>query len=342
VPDFPNRLTFIDVETTGLHSNDRVVSLGVVQVDMRGVSSGALQCACEHLIFDPEKKSHPQAERVHGYDDWTLRHQDLFEEHAERLRTTFDNPHLIWAHNAPFDQRFIYNEFSRAGRPLPEGTFGCTMQLYRSRHYGRASLNSILGEIGINRQSAHHSALEDAWMAMIVYLWLHGINARQSPPLDALTPSNLKEVPPLVGELPRRNKKAKRAGLKPIEPVSSGEVISRIVAGCRPLASMLLYIAKADEEFRESEWAILAELMTETASFVGATPGPNDMIDAVAYLEENPMPLDEAAKMIWGDERARSTIAQWVRKVTYADSIAHPKENEAISEVARLLQEARG
>jgi hypothetical protein len=64
------------------------------------------------------------------------------------------------------------------------------------------------------------------------------------------------------------------------------------------------------------------------------------MLDAVAHLEEHPMPLDEAAKMIWTDARARSSIAEWVRRVTYADSVARPKEAEAIREITRLLREA--
>src|SRR5208282_4945182 len=48
----------------------------------------------------------------------------------------------------------------------------CTMLTYRARGEGPASLDAIAEHLGLQR-GAIHSAVEDAWLTMQVYLWMH-------------------------------------------------------------------------------------------------------------------------------------------------------------------------
>src|SRR5258707_14301038 len=76
VANIPKCVIFFDVETTGLNSNDRVVTLAAVTLlNTNLLPSASLEYL--YLIFDPGRKSHPGAEAIHGYSDWILRHQEL-------------------------------------------------------------------------------------------------------------------------------------------------------------------------------------------------------------------------------------------------------------------------
>lgn len=57
------RVIVVDTETTGLLPYDRIVTIGAVKIEGDDFLHQSL-----HLIFDPRKDSHPQAEAVHGYD----------------------------------------------------------------------------------------------------------------------------------------------------------------------------------------------------------------------------------------------------------------------------------
>ena len=129
----PDRVLFTDVETTGLHSSDRIVSIGLILLDLARLRGGDATMSANHLVFDPGKKSHPRAEAVHGYSDWTLRHQETFADYAPDLWQRFSGGTLTVAHNAPFDQSFIEREFRLVGHdgPPPLPAFFCTMEAYR-------------------------------------------------------------------------------------------------------------------------------------------------------------------------------------------------------------------
>ena len=66
-PDLPQSAVFVDVDTTGLSSADRVVALGAISLSLANVGAGPLPVSYIHLVFNPERRSHPYAERIHGY-----------------------------------------------------------------------------------------------------------------------------------------------------------------------------------------------------------------------------------------------------------------------------------
>jgi DNA polymerase-3 subunit epsilon len=200
----PPRLVVVDVETTGLGGTDRVVSFGAVALE---TSSLALQpvLACHHLIFDPARASHPRAEAVHGYDDWLLRHQDPAALHIARIAELLAGADLIVAHNAAFDLGFINRELAAGGHPAVAAKVYCTMEAYRRRgEAGSASLDAVCRRVGVARVGERHGALEDAWLALRVYLWLQACPVAVAAP-DFAVPTNLRPAPPRPeGRLPPR------------------------------------------------------------------------------------------------------------------------------------------
>ena len=212
VPKLPEFVVAVDVETTGLHSHDRIVSLGAIWLPTAPLAEGSFNVSYIHLIFDPGRKSHPKAEEVHGYDDWVLRHQEPFEKYADYIRKFIYAGEVVIAHNADFDLSFINREMENAGKAARiNRPIYCTMQGYRaSGRGGSAGLASVCADIGLARAGHRHGALEDAWMSLMVYLWLNGYE--HCKPFTAcgqhLELFNLLPVPPRPeGALPRRHRK---------------------------------------------------------------------------------------------------------------------------------------
>lgn len=353
----PERILFVDVETTGLHSNDRVVTLGLAQLDTPSLLSGEMRLKHRHLIFDPGKKSHPQAERVHGWRDWVLRHQDPFEDHAGELREFFESSDLVVAHNASFDRRFILSEFANAGLPFNGDNFYCTMQEYRRRVGGRSGLDAVLSNIGLRRSGIHHGALEDAWMAMEVFLWLHDLPLAPQSDLPIYAPSNLRECPPEPRPLPRRSTKRKHsASIKSIHdsPIPAQSAINRdrsagrhemrptLVAATRPTAIMIMWIARSDGLVPE-EISVVLEMVQEECRRLGL-PSNSDLEQDIAaslwQIEPTEAMVDAAARVIAREPYTRDRLMKWIRLVTYADGKGTDAEKSAIERMREAFRKA--
>jgi DNA polymerase-3 subunit epsilon len=169
----PSSVVFVDVETTGLTDHDRVVSLGAVWLSTASIGDGPFPVSFVHLIFNPERKCHPAAARVHGYSDRLLCQQETFAARAGFLRQYLNSAELIVAHNAIFDTSFINREFQYAGESSLNCPVYCTMEGCRERRLPSAALEKVCEQIGIGRATRRHGALEDSWLAMMVYLWLN-------------------------------------------------------------------------------------------------------------------------------------------------------------------------
>ncbi len=184
-----------------------------------------MKIGCMHLVFDPGKKCHTEAERVHGLDDWTLRHQEFFSERAESIRELIEGADLLIAHNAEFDLSFLCREFEHAGLTSATKPVFCTMQAYRRRYTGRANLDTVAARVGFARSGVRHGALEDCFLTLNIFLWLHDCPRRFN--YDQLLPEvlgfrNLRDIPPIpLGPLPPRKRRPRRmARSQVVEKVS--------------------------------------------------------------------------------------------------------------------------
>ena len=94
--------------------------------------------------------------------------------------------------------------------PLQRRIVYCTMKGYRALELGgSASLSAVCRHIKLARAGDLHDAIEDAWLAMQIYLWLHGcpLQRRLRGSLPR-TPSNLRRPttgPYRDGQGPRRS-----------------------------------------------------------------------------------------------------------------------------------------
>lgn len=192
-----SRLLFLDVETTGLSVDDRIVSLGMARIHaadlLKTGSSGshAFNADIVHLVFNPERPNHPAAQRVHGWSDDILARQPRFAAHASTVLEMLEGSDVWLAHNISFDLRFIDLEFKRLDRsPVRRSTF-CTMEKAKSEWRGETSrLDHCIGRIGLKRSGERHGALEDAVLCAALFTYFRTGRTLASLP-ECPMPSNL-------------------------------------------------------------------------------------------------------------------------------------------------------
>lgn len=152
---YPQGYAVVDVETTGLARDDRIISAAVYRLDARGEVEDHW-----YTLVNPERDPGPVW--IHGLTSDVLEgaplFQDVAEEFAERLADR-----VLVAHNAVFDWSMIAREYARAERRPPVRQRLCTIAL--SKELGlplpNHKLESLAAHFGVVQQQAHH-ALDDA------------------------------------------------------------------------------------------------------------------------------------------------------------------------------------
>lgn len=342
----PGRILFVDVETTGLASADRVLSLGFVQLETAALSIGKLQLELGHYIFNPGRGSHPRARAVHGYSERVLRQQDPFTSVAADLWLRFEESDVVAAHNASFDRRFIDTEFALAGMPLRSRPFFCTMLEHRSRIGGRSGLDAVLANMGLARRGKTHGALEDAWMAMQVYLWLHDLPRAPVDAFPGMAPSNFRAVP----SSPTASTPAVVLPPEPaFEPKSAPrrvdtEAQRRTLAASRATAVLMMWIARADG-LVEQEVEAVFEMVGATMQRLGLKADPalqQDVAAALVDIEPTERLVDAAIRHIRSDKAVLEELGRWLKLVTYADGKGTEAERIAVARITAGFQAAKG
>ncbi len=150
---------FMDVETTGLTGHDRVVTLAVILLEVPTVNEGESQVeitiSAIHRIYNPGRDCDLVASRIHGHSDWKLQHQPFFIEEAEEVSEYIGRADLVVCHNAEFDLRFVNREFAKASMPPIAAQSFCTMEGYRRKYGGLASLDNVIRQLGLKRETGN-------------------------------------------------------------------------------------------------------------------------------------------------------------------------------------------
>lgn len=327
-------ITFFDVETTGLSSEDRVVSLGIVHVDdVAALAAGGAKPTVEHLIFNPGRPSHPRARKVHGFSDELLAAQEPFAAHAARLAPYFAHGGLVVAHNASFDSRFIKAAFTESRMKIGKPDFTCTMLEHRRIHGSPSGLDAVLQQMGLPARTGHHGALLDAFHAAQIYCWLQGWPVPQAG--DGLTTSPL-------------NLAAGRASAPVAQPRVETPVHSDAFAAAlqtlEPLATVMMRIGSADGNLYQTEIEALSLLMHTTLAGMPGRLADHEYQDLLAALIDLPTDdrsLQRAARAIVRNREMREAVAGWVRAITFADGSASEAEHAQIVAVTEALALAK-
>jgi len=110
-----------------------------------------------------------------------------------------------------------------AGLPALARAVYCTMKGYRALGLGgSASLSAVCRHIKLARAGDLHDAIEDAWLAMQIYLWLHGC------PIQGR----------LRGSLPRTPSNFRRAGIGPYCSIEKGGTVRHVRQAKRKLTPL--------------------------------------------------------------------------------------------------------
>ncbi|MTE18449.1 DEDDh family exonuclease [Streptomyces sp. TRM43335] len=153
--EYPDGYAVVDVETTGLARDDRIVSAAVYRLDARGN-------VIDHWYTPVNPQRDPGPTWIHGLTSEILADAPLFpqiaEEFAERLRGR-----VLVAHNAVFDWSMIAREYARARLEAPVRQRLCTIALSKELELPLPNhrLESLAAHYGVVQRRAHH-ALDDA------------------------------------------------------------------------------------------------------------------------------------------------------------------------------------
>jgi DNA polymerase III subunit epsilon len=196
VPPLPPTILAFDVETTGVTREDRVVSLGAVLLHTASLAGGGpWRVEHLHLVFNPGRPCHPRARAVHGFDDLTLSRQEPFADRAAEVARLFARAGVAVAHNLHFDLRFVNGEFAAAGLGPVACACACSVRAHRAAGYvGSAGLDAATARLGLSRGGSLHGALEDAWLALMVYL--DAVAGLQPLPFATLAAPGLQNLRP--------------------------------------------------------------------------------------------------------------------------------------------------
>ncbi|WP_406322137.1 DEDDh family exonuclease [Streptomyces sp. NBC_00519] len=152
---YPQGYAVVDVETTGLARDDRIISAAVYRLDARGEVE-------DHWYTTVNPERDPGPVWIHGLTSEALEGAPLFQDIAEEFATRLDGRVLV-AHNAVFDWQMIAREYARAKSEAPVRQRLCTIAL--SKELGlplpNHKLESLAAHFGVVQQRAHH-ALDDA------------------------------------------------------------------------------------------------------------------------------------------------------------------------------------
>lgn len=160
-------LVFVDTETTGLTSLDRICQIALVKVNSSGIETFMDYC-------NPHVPVNPFAFDVHGLSNSFLKKQKDFKKtQTYKMLRTFINEKCVFVfHNAPFDLRFIGYEDVKIENAIVD-----TMKILRQKKcFSDNKLKTALQFLKIvfkELDVKQHDALGDAMTTFYLLKWLY-------------------------------------------------------------------------------------------------------------------------------------------------------------------------
>lgn len=169
----PNKLAFVDLETTGTSAAyGRIIEIGVLRVENDVITK------TYHSLINPQRYLPPEVEMLTGITIHDLENKPTFREVARDILEILDDCIFV-AHNVRFDYSFLKHEFLREQISFSTKHF-CTVKLSRLLYPQAAhhNLDAIIQRFGFSCEQRHR-AFEDASV-----LWEFYKTARQAHPAD--------------------------------------------------------------------------------------------------------------------------------------------------------------
>lgn len=180
VSGYKLRMRFItlDTETTGFNKKrgdsvckgHRVIEIACVEI-----IDGKITGKYFHTFCKPDRDIDPEAIKVHGITDDSIKNAPLFGDIVEKL-LRFLSDSIIVIHNAKFDIAFIDKELLKLPnslKPIRTFVFIDTLELARGRFpFSKNDLDSLCCRAKFDgRLSKKHGALLDAHLLAKVFLF---------------------------------------------------------------------------------------------------------------------------------------------------------------------------
>ena len=154
----PPRFVAVDVETTGLDDDARIVEIAMVERQREG---GITRW---HTLLEADGVAGPT--HIHGIRDEELNGVPSFADVAPIIAASLDSAVLV-AHNSDFECERLAYEFSRLGLQIAIESV-CTLDAARDRWPKQpANLGSVAARLGVNLEFPH-MALSDAMACLEV------------------------------------------------------------------------------------------------------------------------------------------------------------------------------
>jgi len=154
--NLPEKLAFVDIETTGLGpEHDRIIEIGILRVE-----NGKLIKSYQTLI-NPQTQISPFISTMTGITKQSLENAPLFEDVKEQILEMLEDCVFV-AHNVRFDYGFVKQELRRSGLRF-NAKHLCTVKLsrYLFPEERKHNLDSVMERFSILCENRHR-AFDDA------------------------------------------------------------------------------------------------------------------------------------------------------------------------------------
>lgn len=156
LPNLPNKISFVDIETTGISPTfDRIIEIGILRVENHKVVSKYNQ------LINPEKPVSPFILQMTGIPPEKLENAPTFYHVRNDVMELLSDTVFV-AHNVRFDYGFIRQEMTRFGIKITLPHL-CTVRLFRALVPGRThyNLDELIAFYGLQCANRHR-AFDDA------------------------------------------------------------------------------------------------------------------------------------------------------------------------------------
>jgi DNA polymerase III epsilon subunit-like protein len=163
--EFPRPVVVFDTETTGTSNQDRIVEFAAIRFE-RGCAPVKYS-----TLINPNMPISYGAQRVHNISDRMVASAPIYRQIHSRIAALFSDAD-VFAHNLPFDRRFLQQECDRIGHSFSFSGH-CTLKIARKIYPGRSgrgahTLDTVASLCGVQNPNAHRALADVQTLARVL------------------------------------------------------------------------------------------------------------------------------------------------------------------------------